>query len=197
MTSPSSPLLLLASASPRRSALLAQIGLPHRVHATEVDESPLPAEAPESLVARLALAKTRAGVAAAGGLPVLGADTIVVLDGRVLNKPRDAAEAAEMLMSLGGRTHAVLSAVALQDAGGAIRTALASSRVTLRAIAPVEALRYWDSGEPRDKAGGYAIQGYGAVFIRELTGSYSGVMGLPLFETAALLREAGISWTRA
>ena len=191
-----SPLVLLASASPRRSALLAQLGVPHRVQATDVDESALPDEAPEALVARLALAKARAGAAAAAGLPVLGADTVVVLDRRVLNKPRDAAEAAEMLMSLGGRTHAVLSAVVLQDSGGALRTALSASRVTMRAVTPVEALRYWDSGEPRDKAGGYAIQGYGAVFIRDLAGSYSGVMGLPLFETAALLRQAGINWSR-
>jgi septum formation protein len=193
MTSiPASPRLLLASASPRRSALLAQLGVPHRVHATAVDESAHAGEAPEALVARLALAKARAGVAAAAGLPVLGADTVVVLGERVLGKPRDAADAVAMLQSLGGRTHSVLSAVTLLDATGHASAALSASRVTMRAIEPDEARRYWDSGEPQDKAGGYAIQGYGAQFISDLRGSYSGVMGLPLFETAALLRRAGI-----
>jgi len=194
MTStPAPPRLLLASASPRRSALLAQLGVAHRVHATAVDESPLPGEAPEALVARLALAKARAGIAAAAGLPVLGADTVVVLGERVLNKPRDAADAVAMLQSLAGRTHSVLSAVTLLDTAGTTHSALSASRVSMRAIDAGEARRYWETGEPCDKAGGYAIQGYGAVFISDLAGSYSGVMGLPLFETAALLRQAGIT----
>ena len=173
------PRLLLASASPRRSALLTQIGVPHRVQATEIDETALAGEA-------------QAGVSLAGGLPVLGADTIVVLDERVFGKPRDGIEAQAMLLALAGRTHRVLSAVALVPPSGQTQCRVSESQVRMRAISPAEALWYWHSGEPRDKAGGYAIQGLAAVFIEGLTGSFSGVMGLPLFETAQLLGEAGI-----
>jgi septum formation protein len=129
-------------------------------------------------------------------LPVLGADTTVAIDGLVLGKPRDAAELAAMFARLGGRAHEVHSAVALatRDAAGAPRVATRSSctRVRFRALAPGEAEAYWATGEPRDKAGGYGIQGMGAVFVESIDGSYSGVVGLPLAETAALLREAGV-----
>jgi len=190
--SPESPRLLLASASPRRSALLAQIGVAHRVHATEIDETPRPGEAATALVERLARGKAAAGRTQAGGLPVLGADTEVVLDGRVFGKPRDAADAVAMLLALAGREHQVLSAVALATADGRVQSLLSESRVRMRDITPEEAQAYWASGEPRGKAGGYAIQGLAAVFISALSGSFSGVMGLPLYETAQLLGAAGI-----
>jgi septum formation protein len=185
------PRLLLASASPRRSALLAQIGVAHRVQATAVDETQRADESPLALVLRLACEKAQAGLAAADGLPVLGADTIVVLEARVFGKPCDAAEGEAMLLALAGREHRVLSAVALA-AAGKLDCRVSESRVRMRAISRAEARAYWHSGEPRDKAGGYAIQGLAAVFIAGLTGSFSGVMGLPLFETAQLLGDAGI-----
>ncbi|MFO1409528.1 MAG: Maf family protein [Steroidobacteraceae bacterium] len=185
--------LILASASPRRRELLAQIGVRHRVWAADVDERLLGGEAPEAGAVRLAIAKARAVQALAGtALPVLGADTIVVLDGESLGKPRDRADALDMLARLSGRTHRVLSAVALATAAG-VDHRLSASSVRFRALDAGECAAYWDTGEPRDKAGGYAIQGLGAVFIAGLEGSYSGVMGLPLFETAGLLAAAGIS----
>ncbi|MEY4762588.1 MAG: hypothetical protein RLZZ200_2444 [Pseudomonadota bacterium] len=186
------PRLLLASASPRRSALLAQIGIAHKVYATEIDESPLPGEDAAALVRRLARSKALAAQPLAGLLPVLGSDTEVVLDGRVFGKPGDAAEGEAMLLSLAGRVHQVLSAVALVLPDGRVFEALSESHVRMRPVSRDEARAYWNSGEPRGKAGGYAIQGYAAVFISGLEGSFSGVMGLPLFETAALLTEAGL-----
>ena len=183
----------LASQSPRRRELLRQIGLEPVLLAASVDETPLPGERPGAFVLRLAEAKARAGAAApeAAGLPVLGADTAVVLDGRILGKPRDRAEAMAMLLGLAGREHQVYTGVALWAREP--RTRLNVSRVRFRGIEPCEAAAYWLSGEPADKAGGYAIQGLGAVFVADLQGSYSGVMGLPLFETAELLRECGIA----
>ena len=125
------------------------------------------------------------------GLPVLAADTSVVVDGRVLGKPQDAAGARAMLGWLSGREHEVLTAVALAR-GGIVRTRLSSSRVRFRQLRAAEIDAYWATGEPLDKAGGYAIQGYGAAFVQRIEGSYSGVVGLPLFETAELLAEAGV-----
>lgn len=186
------PQLLLASASPRRSALLAQIGISHRVAETSVDETPLPEEAPGDLVQRLACQKALAGITLGAGLPALGADTIVVLQERVYGKPRDAEDAQAMLLSLAGGTHRVLSAVALARPDGTVSSRMSASRVRMGQVTPEQARWYWQTGEPRDKAGGYAIQGLGAVFVAELSGSYSGVMGLPLYETAQLLCEAGI-----
>lgn len=183
------PALLLASGSPRRRELLWQIGVAHAIAIADIDEQPLAGEAAADCVQRLALAK--ATKVWHGQLPVLGADTAVVLDGAMLGKPRDRDDALAMLVRLSGRTHRVLTAVALVDQrGSAVR--LNDSAVRFRALDPSECARYWESGEPRDKAGGYAIQGLGAVFISELRGSYSGVMGLPLFETAALLDAAGV-----
>jgi len=173
---------------------LEQIGVRYRLLDIDVPEQHAPGEAPEEYVLRLALAKARAGRAllapGQGRVPVLGADTAVVLDGAILGKPAGRDEALDMLARLSGRSHQVLSAVALAGATEAAR--LSVSLVSFRDTQPAEREAYWASGEPADKAGGYAVQGRGAVFIARLEGSYSGVMGLPLFETAALLAEFGI-----
>ena len=185
--------LCLASASPRRRALLAQIGVPHTVVAAQVDESLLPAEAPTDYVARLARLKATTVRQRGEPLPVLAADTTVVFEGIVYGKPSGRADGLAMLASLEGRTHQVLTAVALATGRG-VALQVNCSSVRFRNIARAEIEAYWDTGEPRDKAGGYAIQGYGAAFVAALSGSYSGVMGLPLFETVELLREAGIRY---
>lgn len=185
------PLLVLASASPRRRELLAQIGIACRVSSADIDEAVQPAEAPADYVVRVACAKARAVRARSGGLPVLAADTTVVIDGLILAKPRDRAAALAMLARLAGRSHQVLTAVALATGAG-VAFRLSASDVRLRAVTPAECAAYWDTGEPRDKAGGYAIQGRGALFIEHLSGSYSGVMGLPLYETGQLLAAAGL-----
>jgi septum formation protein len=187
------PVLCLASGSPRRRELLLQIGVPHSVSVPGIPEERAAGEAVEACVQRLALAKARAvhGAGASRGLPALGADTAVVLGDEMLGKPTHRDEGLAMLARLAGATHRVLTAVALVHDGGE-SVALSESRVRFRAIAPPEAEAYWASGEPRDKAGGYAVQGLGAVFIASLEGSYSGVMGLPLFETASLLDAAGV-----
>jgi septum formation protein len=187
--------LILASASPRRTQLLAQIGVPHEVVPAQLIEQRETGESITACVQRLAESKALqvfGRLCAREPLWVLGADTAVALDGRMLGKPRDERDGLEMLASLSGRTHQVLSAVALADAGG-VRSALSVSQVQLRRIAPAEAARYWASGEPCDKAGAYAIQGLGAIFVQTLQGSYSGVMGLPLFETALLLEQTGVA----
>jgi len=181
----------LASQSPRRRELLAQIGIRHDVIAVEVDETPRAGEAPAEYVLRLALAKARAGHRLRPDRPVLGADTAVVQDDRILGKPLDRQDAAAMLAQLSGREHRVLTAVAL--VGDREETRLSVSRVRLRPIDAAEAAAYWETGEPADKAGGYAVQGLGALFVESIGGSYSGVMGLPLFETGELLRRAGIA----
>ena len=185
------PVLRLASASPRRQELLAQIGVPHAVAVADVDEAVQAGEAVTAYVERVARAKAEAIWQRLQDLPVLGADTTVVLDGLSLGKPRDRAHGLAMLAQLAGREHQVLTAVALvTTAGTHCLTSLSSVR--MRRSSPQERARYWDTGEPRDKAGGYAIQGLGAVFIESLHGSYSGVMGLPLFETAQLLARASV-----
>jgi septum formation protein len=146
-------------------------------------------------VSRVAAAKANAGWQCSrepDDAPVLAADTAVVLDGSILGKPRDQADALDMLRRLSGRSHEVLTAVALRSAAG-LDGRVSRSVVTFRSIDAAEAGDYWDTGEPRDKAGAYAIQGRAAVFIADLRGSYSGVMGLPLFETAELLRSAGLT----
>jgi septum formation protein len=187
----SSDFVYLASASPRRRELLQQIGVQFRLLSAEIDESPLALELPVAYVSRLAAAKADAGWNGGLDAPVLAADTAVVLDGEIIGKPGDADDAGNMLLKLSGRTHQVLTAVALRSTGGnEIR--LSQSTVTFRIVEAAEARAYWTSGEPRDKAGGYAIQGFAAIFIANLQGSYSGVMGLPLFETAELLKLAGI-----
>lgn len=188
------PQVYLASASPRRRDLLRQLGVRFRIVNAAVDESPQPAEPAGQYVLRLAEAKSRAGwdsLPAGHRAPVLGADTTVVLDGRLLGKPVDAADAVRMLLQLSGRTHEVLTGIAL-CAGGVLRHRLSRSEVTMGEIDAPLALRYWATGEPCDKAGAYAIQGLGACFVSHLSGSFSGVMGLPLYETAQLLKEADV-----
>lgn len=191
--------LCLASASPRRRELLHQIGVPHLVVVADIDESRLGAESAGEHVLRLAREKAAAvwsRTADRRGLPVLAADTTVALGERILGKPATREEGVAMLQALSGREHEVLTAIALATDRG-IAGLTVESRVTFRAISAQEAAQYWETGEPRDKAGGYAIQGLGAVFVAGLQGSYSGVMGLPLHETAMLLAEAGIPvWDR-
>ncbi|MFT0517547.1 Maf family protein [Pseudomonas faucium] len=185
--------LYLASGSPRRRELLTQIGVPFTPVSAPIDETPLPGESAEAYVERLAVAKAEAGLASLGGpAPTLGADTAVVLDGRILGKPENREHALAMLAELSGRAHQVLTAVAVSD-GQRCQSLCVASNVRFRAISPAEAERYWASGEPVDKAGGYAIQGLGAVFVTGLEGSYSAVVGLPLSETAELLGQFGIA----
>lgn len=188
------PLLYLASASPRRHELLAQIGVPFRVLACSVDESVRPAELPEHYVERLARAKAQSGLAQLQGdasACVLGADTSVVVAGRILGKPAGRDQALQMLQALSGREHLVLTAVALANKRGC-EVRLVTSRVTMRNITPAEMQAYWASGEPADKAGAYAVQGLAAIFVKQLQGSYSAVVGLPLCETAELLAGCDI-----
>lgn len=185
--------LYLASGSPRRRELLTQIGVPFSVVSAPIDETPLPDESATAYVERLARAKAAAGLASVEGpAVVLGADTAVVLDGRILGKPDNREDALAMLADLSGREHQVLTAVALSD-GQRVQSLCVTSKVRFRAISADEAQRYWASGEPADKAGGYAIQGLGAVFVTGLSGSYSAVVGLPLSETADLLGQFGIA----
>src|ERR1700722_964904 len=184
----------LASASPRRRELLQQIGVSFRVVGTAVDEAIRPGESAPAYVLRLAAAKTDAGWQSsrdASEAAVLAADTAVILGGRILGKPADRQDAEDMLRQLSGRTHEVLTAVALRTGDGVL-TRISRSEVTFRNLAAGEIQAYWETGEPGDKAGAYAIQGRAAVFIADLRGSYSGVMGLPLFETAELLDRAGV-----
>lgn len=181
--------IVLASASPRRRELLQQLGVPHEVLAVDVDESALPGESAQQLVTRLALAKAQEGLRRDGARrPVLGSDTVVVVDEVVFGKPQGRADGQRMLAALAGRTHQVMTAVALVAVNGRIAQALSNTAVTMRPITADEAAAYWDTGEPEGKAGGYAIQGRGAIFIEHISGSYSGVMGLPLYETAQLLQ---------
>jgi septum formation protein len=187
--------LILASASPRRRELLRQIGVPHRVIPADIDERRLPGEGIEQCVQRLAHQKADCvydALDTADGAVVLAADTAVVLQDQLLGKPADRDQALQMLQQLSGRTHRVLTAVALRSAAGS-SSHLSDSEVRFRDLRAGEAERYWASGEPRDKAGAYAIQGYAAAFIADLRGSYSGVMGLPLYETAELLHRAGVA----
>lgn len=185
----------LASASPRRRALLRQLGIECVVAPADVDESPRPGEEAAAHALRLALAKARRVWAQAGGpgaRPVVAADTVVSAGGQLLGKPLDLADCQRMFALYSGRWHEVLTAVAVVSAAGE-DSALSRSEVSFRVVGPDEVEAYWRSGEPADKAGGYAIQGRAAAFIRELRGSYSGVMGLPLFEVAQLLRAHGVS----
>ncbi len=188
---PDAPPICLASASPRRHELLDQIGVAHVLGAAGIDEAARAGERAADYVVRLACAKARAVFGRSAALPVLAADTTVVIDEVICGKPQDRADGIAMLTRLSGRTHQVLTAVALATSAG-VASRLSESEVRLRPLTAAECCAYWDSGEPHDKAGGYAIQGRGALFIEHLSGSYSGVMGLPLYETAQLLRAAGI-----
>lgn len=182
----------LASQSPRRRELLTQIGVRFELIDAVVDETPRPDEQPEDYVLRMARSKAAAGAArVAAGAIVLGADTAVVAGGRILGKPGDREEGLQMLRQLAGGEHYVFSGVCLCS-GERESAVLSQTCVRFRPISEIELEQYWDSGEPADKAGAYAIQGLGAVFVEHLSGSYSGVVGLPLFETARLLQEFGV-----
>jgi len=167
------------------------MGVPYQPVAADVDESTFAGEAATAYVSRLAAAKAEAGWRMTSGPAVLGADTAVVLDRQILGKPSDREHALDLLQRLSGRMHEVLTAVALRTAGG-VGVRLSQTEVTFRGISPKECLAYWETGEPVGKAGAYAIQGFGAAFVSHLRGSYSGVMGLPLFETAELLDAAAV-----
>ena len=189
--------LVLASASPRRAELLRQIGARFVCSSADVDETPIAGEAPRDYVLRLALTKAEAVLASTDGvLPVLGADTTVVIDDRLLGKPDSEEQAVAMLMSLSGRSHRVFTAVAMvNEERSAWR--ISETSVTFAALDEEQCRRYWQTGEPRDKAGAYAIQGMGAVFVEKIVGSYSAVVGLPLAETWELLTLFGVScWRR-
>ncbi len=186
------PQLILASASSRRRELLDQIGVRYRVEVADIDERERTGETAEALVKRLAAEKAEAVWQRSDQqLPVMGADTLGRLDGSLLVKPVDYNDAKAMLLKMAGCEHEILSAVALRTADG-VSLKLSQSYVRFRDISEAEIDAYWATGEPCDKAGAYAIQGYGAIFAEQMRGSYSGIMGLPLFETAALLTEAGI-----
>ncbi len=185
-----SDFIYLASSSPRRKQLLDQIGVAYRVQPVNVDERQRSGEAPEMCVLRLALDKARAGWRAIPSdqrRPVLAADTAVVIDGQMLGKPKDQQHGLAMLAQLSGRVHMVMTGVAL--VGEREDSRLSITKVLFRVTSAAEREAYWATGEPCDKAGAYAIQGRAAVFVTHIDGSYSGVMGLPLFETFELLRE--------
>jgi len=183
--------IILASASPRRRELLDQIHIAYRVYPLDIDETPLPDETPLAYVQRLAAEKSAAAVAQLGdSLPVLAADTAVVLDDVIMGKPKDRDDALAMLRQLSGKMHRVYSAISLR--GREHGEAVSITEVTFRPLTEDEMAAYWHSGEPADKAGSYAIQGLGAVFVAAINGSFSGVVGLPLFETAELLSRQGI-----
>ncbi len=183
--------IILASASPRRQELLDQIKIAYRVHPVDLDETPLANETPVEYVLRLAAEKSAACILQLGGsLPVLAADTAVVLDDVIMGKPKDRDDALAMLRLLSGKMHRVYSAVSLR--GREHGQAVSITEVTFRVLAEQEIAAYWQSGEPADKAGSYAIQGLGGVFVESINGSFSGVVGLPLFETAELLSRQGI-----
>lgn len=187
--------LILASASPRRSELLEQLGLSVEARPVNIDETPLSGETPEQLVMRLSRLKACECRRSLTRLPqssiCLGADTVIDLDSRTLGKPENRAQAIEMLLELANREHRVLTGVCLssvhEEPG---LSCVVSTMVQFGNITPEQAARYWATGEPADKAGSYAIQGRGAQFVAHLSGSYSNVVGLPLYETAELLRSA-------
>jgi len=190
------PQVYLASKSPRRRELLSQIGVPFEPLVVEVPEQCSDGESAEQYVTRLAEEKAEAGATLmqSRGLivrPVVGADTVVVCDGNILEKPRHATHAMQMLQQLSGRSHEVLTAVSLCD-GSHQRSRLASTRVHFRSLSDEEIRRYWHTGEPCDKAGAYAIQGLGAVFVDSIEGSYSNVVGLPIEQLVKLLQEFDI-----
>jgi septum formation protein len=190
------PVLRLASASPRRRQLLDLIGVPHVVTPADIDETPRADEGAGDYVVRLAREKAEAVWARHRDLPVLAADTTVVVDEEILGKPESADDALRMLRKLSGRAHYVHTGIALRTAHG-LADDISTTDVEFARLTDETIRAYWDSGEPHGKAGAYAIQGLGAVFVSEISGSYTGVMGLPLFETAELLRYHGIRvWQR-
>jgi len=188
--------IVLASASPRRAALLRQIGLAYRIHPSAFDEdgeAQAEGEAPEALASRLALAKATEVANRLGRGLVIGADTVVICDGRVLGKPRDPLQAQAFLLSLSGRTHRVITGLAVVEAEtGRAEVGTSATSVRMRIFDAEEAAKYVASGEPLDKAGAYGIQGRGALLVEEIHGDYPTVVGLSLVLLAALLRRFGV-----
>ncbi len=201
MVPPVIPDLYLASQSPRRRELLQQIGVKHAVIRAAVPEQPAAGETALDYVQRLAREKAAAGYAELQRqqlplAPVLGADTLGLIDGEILEKPRDKTHAHHILRQLSGRTHEVITAVALHNQSLQSQR-LSITQVTFRELSDEEIAAYWETGEPQDKAGGYGIQGLGAVFVKEIHGSYSCVVGLPIEATYELLREFNVPWWSA
>ncbi|MGV6826586.1 MAG: Maf family protein [bacterium] len=184
------PRLLLASASPRRHELLLQIGVEHQQASVNTDETSHPGEQPEDYVQRVTMEKHLAAHRQYPGYVILAADTAVVVDDKILGKPKSEAHFMTMLEQLSGRTHTVMTGVAVGTQSP--QYLLSCSKVQFSTVSHEQALAYWHSGEPIDKAGGYAVQGLAARFIERIEGSYSGIMGLPLFETTGLLRGHGL-----
>ncbi|MFL0804185.1 MAG: Maf family nucleotide pyrophosphatase [Agarilytica sp.] len=191
--------LQLASKSPRRRELLDQIGVRYKVVSVDVPEQREPSESPLAYVTRLALSKSEAGAQAFPGLPTLGSDTIVVCDGKVLEKPADFDDFRRMMRLLSASSHSVITAVAVcvTDEQGCLLSEqtcadYSATDVCFRSLSDIEIEQYWQTGEPQDKAGGYAIQGLGATFVREIHGSYSGVVGLPIETLVPLLDDHGV-----
>ncbi len=185
--------VVLASGSPRRHQLLDLIGIAHTVRATDTDESLHSGELPEAYAERLARAKAEAVAGDGGNALVIGADTIVVIDDAVLGKPRDVGDAERMLAILSGRSHTVMTAVAVSYGGKTI-SSVEMVDVTFRALDDDEIRRYVETGEPMDKAGAYGIQGYGATIVRRIDGDYFAVMGLSLIRLVSLMTELGVSY---
>jgi septum formation protein len=187
-------MLYLASSSPRRAELLAQIGVKFDIIHVDIDESALAGEGVDSQVRRLSREKALAGCATLDMQPgdlVLAADTLIALDGKDIGKPQSGLHCETILARLSGRQHTVYSGVALADHSGRVDDRLSANEIQFRTLSTEEIHQYCESGEPMDKAGAYAIQGMAAIFIQHLKGSYSAVMGLALFETAQLLQQAG------
>jgi septum formation protein len=186
--------IYLASNSPRRQELLQQMGVEFKVISQFAEEKHQLNETPEDFVSRLAMAKASDGLARLNkqNIPVLGSDTAVILDGRILGKPTDREEAIEMLLSLSNRSHQVLTAVALKNEFQSAQL-ISTTEVSFAKLTPEMCENYWQTGEPIDKAGSYGIQGRGALFIHHINGSYSGVMGLPIYETRMLLQKFNLS----
>ena len=185
--------IILASQSPRRRELLSLIGIPHEVRPADLDESVLPGESPAPHAERLARAKAEAVAATEPDAVVIGADTIVVLDGDILGKPRDTFDSSAMLQRLSGRTHTVLTAVAVTRDGRTV-SGVESVEVTFRPLTPEQIEAYIATGEPMDKAGAYGIQGFGAVIVERVHGDYFAVMGLALGRMVELLEQVGIAY---
>ena len=187
-------MIYLASSSPRRAELLRQIGVEFRVLAVDIDESQLAAETPEQYVCRVAKAKAEAvdKVADNSDIPILAADTTIAIDGTIIGKPDGQKHCECILSKLSGRTHQVLTCVALRYQG-TTKLVLSTNQVQFRSLEQSEIEKYCSSEEPMGKAGAYAIQGKAAIFVEKIEGSYSSVMGLPLFETAKILQQAGVT----
>lgn len=185
-------MIYLASQSPRRRELLKQINIPFRTVSVEINETPRADESPRDYVKRMAMEKAQHALAADMKFPLLAADTTVVCGTRIFGKPADKADFLQMMQILGGNTHQVMTSVAVAATGREAKIRLCISEVKFKPVSNLVAQRYWETGEPRDKAGGYGIQGLGAIFIEQIHGSYSGIMGLPLYETAELLSEFGV-----